>query len=190
VKGSIYRWTCAPTGHVYIGSSKHADERRQQHINALRRGDHHCKAMQADFDAHGEAAFEFMVLESDVDALFLLPREWFQYLRHQESHYPISDWRIGVIKPWSDERRAAHSIALTGRVMPPANPERGTRISAAKKGKKMSAEHIAAISVGRAAKFLAEVPLWRAMLGQGLSIREIERQTGRSRRMISRMLGA
>jgi hypothetical protein len=188
--GAIYRWTCMPTGRVYIGSTKNADKRRREHVNALRRGDHHCKPMQADYADHGEAAFRFEVLEDGVDELFLFPREWFQYLRHQGAHYPITDWRIGVAAPWSDDRRRAHSVALTGRSMPPANPERGARISAAKKGKKQSPEHIASLVISRAAKFASEVPVWQAMRAEGLSIREIERKTGRSRRMIARMLEA
>jgi group I intron endonuclease len=91
---------------------------------------------------------------------------------------------------WTAERRASHSIALTGRKMPPATQERGQRISQAKKGKKRSVEAIAA-TVSSRLKFISlEVERWIELHTAGHSLRSIEVITGRSRYVISREIKA
>lgn len=91
---------------------------------------------------------------------------------------------------WTPERRAAHSIALTGRVMPPAKPERGQKISAAKKGKQRSAEAVAASLASRLKYIDNEVAQWIALYAAGHSFRTIEAMTGRCRRVVAREVKA
>ena len=58
-KCGVYTITCAATLLVYVGSTRHIPQRKASHFHQLRKGIHHSKRLQADFTAHGEAAFEF-----------------------------------------------------------------------------------------------------------------------------------
>lgn len=87
---------------------------------------------------------------------------------------------------WTDEMRAAHSIALTGRKMPPVKRSTRENISKAKKGGPISELALARSVEARTAFIAEELPLWLDMRSKGMSYREIERLTGRSRRMIER----
>lgn len=62
----VYAIKCVPTSRVYIGSSVRVSSRWAQHRWALRHGKHWRPQFQADWDEHGESAFEFTLLaESD-----------------------------------------------------------------------------------------------------------------------------
>lgn len=50
------------TGKLYIGSSCNVDQRINHHLSSLRRGTHHCKSLQADWDGN-ERRFMFIMLE-------------------------------------------------------------------------------------------------------------------------------
>lgn len=88
--------------------------------------------------------------------------------------------------PWSDERKARHSIRLTGRTMPPMTDEtkknigEGRRLSNALRGASAKPKR------DRYAYIAAELPTWVEMAANGMSYREIERVTGRCRSMITR----
>jgi hypothetical protein len=59
----IYRLTNTVTGTHYIGrSTLTVKERLYSHINAMKRGVHFSKAMQADYDSYGVDSFEMVVL--------------------------------------------------------------------------------------------------------------------------------
>lgn len=89
-------------------------------------------------------------------------------------------------REWTDEQRAAHSIALTGRKMPPVSEETRRNISASKKGKPAHKNSIAA-SVKRHSEWIQkELPSWIEFIEEGKSFREIERLTGRSRDVVAR----
>lgn len=94
---------------------------------------------------------------------------------------------------WTDEQRKAHSLALKGRKMPLVSEATRENISKAKKGVRRSpAANEACTQAARARNALwisAEKPGWIAMIAQGVSIREIERITGRSRKVIARECG-
>jgi group I intron endonuclease len=51
------------TGLVYVGSSVDIGNRKSQHLDALRRGNHHNPYLQRSFTKYGVAAFSFKVLE-------------------------------------------------------------------------------------------------------------------------------
>lgn len=55
------------TERVYIGQSRKYKKRCQCHKNSLRRGDHHCYYLQQSWNKHGEAAFEFLVVDDNLE---------------------------------------------------------------------------------------------------------------------------
>lgn len=61
--GGVYRIFNKRNQRVYIGSCKEFKRRSTQHLNALKRGVHSNKYLQADFDKHGSDEFVFQVLE-------------------------------------------------------------------------------------------------------------------------------
>ncbi|SDY30683.1 GIY-YIG nuclease family protein [Pseudomonas sp. NFIX28] len=94
----------------------------------------------------------------------------------------------GTKKPraWTDEQRTQHSIILTGRKMPAVKNSTRENISKALKGRAPSiAGNTRSVAVRT--EFIAdELGGWLEMRAAGLSYREIERRTGRSRRMLER----
>jgi hypothetical protein len=65
---------CAATGHVWIESSPNLDAAQNYLWFALRNGDHPYKPLQAEWDAHGDEAFRFEIVEKlddDVAAMAL-----------------------------------------------------------------------------------------------------------------------
>lgn len=63
---TVYLITC-PAG-AYIGSTQQRwSQRKAEHLYRLRKGKHCNHALQAAWDEHGEAAFEFAVLEVVAD---------------------------------------------------------------------------------------------------------------------------
>lgn len=87
---------------------------------------------------------------------------------------------------WTDEQRKAHSLALTGRKMPPVSEETRRKISDANKRRHPPKPPIE--KKDRYAFLVDELPVWRALRDDGKSLREIERITGRSRKIIAREL--
>ena len=59
----IYAIVCEPTGERYIGATANFRQRRGTHLNELRAKRHACKRLQAAFDAHGESALLWSVLD-------------------------------------------------------------------------------------------------------------------------------
>jgi len=61
---------CLPTQRVWVGASPNLGAVRNREWFALRQGQHRDKALQAEWTAHGEAAFQFEVLETlETDVL-------------------------------------------------------------------------------------------------------------------------
>lgn len=70
----IFAVRCKATGDVWVGSSTHLDSQVNTIWFQLRGGLHMNQVMQAAWNAHGEAAFTYEVLETlddDVPALLL-----------------------------------------------------------------------------------------------------------------------
>lgn len=61
-KAGIYMLVNKVTGKTYIGSSRDCERRKMEHITRLRRGVHINSKLQASWNKHGEAAFEFIVV--------------------------------------------------------------------------------------------------------------------------------
>lgn len=62
-QGGIYTIFNTLTGKQYVGQSADLPRRKRSHFGMLRRGNHHCVALQRSFNKHGSAVFEFRILE-------------------------------------------------------------------------------------------------------------------------------
>jgi len=63
---------CRATGHVWVGASPSLGTVQNSVWFGLRHGGYHEKALQAEWNAHGEGAFEYEILEKldeDVNPL-------------------------------------------------------------------------------------------------------------------------
>ena len=78
----IYKWTCTPTGKIYIGSAKDIQKRYREHLYTLRGGKHVNIYLQRSWNKYGESAFTFDVIELVLSS-FRLEREqyWLDTLR-------------------------------------------------------------------------------------------------------------
>lgn len=106
-----------------------------EHRKRLRLGDHHSKKLQNSWKKHGESAFEFSILErvDDLEKLISREQHWIDTLCAATVGYNMSPSAgncVGVIK----------------------SPETRAKISAAKRGKKLSAEHRKKIGDGNRGK--------------------------------------
>lgn len=57
----VYEIVHVPSGRRYVGASKDLQTRFRQHRTDLRRGIHHCKALQDAWSGADEGCFEFVV---------------------------------------------------------------------------------------------------------------------------------
>jgi len=73
VEMGVYRIT--GPGRVYIGSSDNIPRRWKSHLSQLRGMRHHNYRLQAAWNKHGEAAFEFSVIEEVGSPADLIPAE-------------------------------------------------------------------------------------------------------------------
>lgn len=71
----IYAFRNKVTNHYYIGSSKHIEVRREQHISKLRKRSHHSSKFQNAYIEHGEDVFEFLILKELSDLSLLRQTE-------------------------------------------------------------------------------------------------------------------
>lgn len=73
----IYRITCNPNGHFYIGQSCEYFKRFWRHINDMRKLRHDNARMQRCFNKYGEESFSIEVLEwCSSSELNLLEQQW------------------------------------------------------------------------------------------------------------------
>jgi hypothetical protein len=76
---------CTSTGQVWVGASRNLYAARNGSWFALRAGGCHQKSLQAEWNAHGEAAFEFSVLEKlDEDVADMAVND---LLKEKKSHW-------------------------------------------------------------------------------------------------------
>jgi group I intron endonuclease len=137
-----------PTGEFYVGSSSSIERRWWEHRNNLNHNAHHCAALQAAWNKHGDAAFVFEALED-------VPRE---RLAQVEDVYLAQ----AVTTP------LCFNTALTAMNPPSLDPAVAARIAATLKarfrdptqhprfGAKLSAESRAKISANRKGKAAGE----------------------------------
>ncbi len=119
----IYKFTCIPTGGVYVGSAINLNRRHQSHVTELRGNRHANSYFQRTWNKYGEAAFRFDVIELVLES-FLLEREqyWIDRLgacdrKRGFNILPKAGSRLGHVA--SEETRRKLSIVRTGRKRPP-----------------------------------------------------------------------
>lgn len=154
----VYELRNTTSGKQYIGSSVNMPARWGAHRNDLRAG-RHCNAhLQASWDAHGEAAFQFRPLMLCApDAL----REWEQ--RYINDFTPEFNLARDVVAPMLGRRHLVStkekmSLALRGNTRALGrmfSPEHKERIAEFHRGRKRSAETCARISAAKKGKPVA-----------------------------------
>ena len=82
---AIYRILNVANDHFYIGSSVNTRRRRWEHWDALKKGVHHCAAIQRAWNEFGEDAFEFEIVEEVTDDTQLLLIEETYLMKHAGS---------------------------------------------------------------------------------------------------------
>lgn len=60
-RAGVYTITCRATGKTYLGCTDHLVGAMNGHRFKLANGLHPNRALQADWDAHGDAAFDFSI---------------------------------------------------------------------------------------------------------------------------------
>lgn len=124
----VYTITCKVNKRRYVGSSTHVYSRWKAHRSALNLGKHSVLLLQADWDAHGAAAFEFRVV-AEV-------RDRDERLAVEQSLIELYDTtRSGYNR--SPSARDCTGIRLS--------PEHRLAIGEANRGVPKSAEHRAAL---------------------------------------------
>lgn len=137
----IYEIKNTITGKSYIGSGLDCGRRWWMHRSMLNLGKHHSRKLQGSWNKHGEAAFEFLVVELVEQPKDLLSREQF-WIDERDSFVngynsrPDARSNLGVKhRPESIEKVRA---AKTGLKM---LPHVKALLLAANKGRPLSEEH-------------------------------------------------
>lgn len=117
----------------YIGSAKAFLKRWYQHRYLLRKGKHHCRALQNAFTKYGESAFAFkrLVLVPETDLLFYEQRFLDRYDRRELYNSTRTAAGVGGLE-MSAEAKLKISISNKGRKR---TPEHRTKIGAAVRGR-------------------------------------------------------
>lgn len=81
-KPGIYCFVCTNTAQFYVGKTKHVMQRKEEHLDMLRKKRHHSYKFQRAWDEHGENAFKFYVIEyvTQLDKLDILEPYWINKL--------------------------------------------------------------------------------------------------------------
>jgi len=136
-QSGIYQIVNAITQDYYVGSSVNIANRWTRHVTDLRGGKHINQRLQRAWDKYGEKSFVFSVLEEEVDAKNLIPREqwWIDTLTPEYNIRKIVDLKA----PPDDETREKIRQSKLGKKRSPEFCETMRRASS---GKKQSPEHI------------------------------------------------
>lgn len=113
--GVIYQIVIAGGSRTYIGSAHRLPYRKASHLSMLRKGTHHCRALQNAFDKYGFEAITWVVLEMVDDRSMLIEREqtWLDHFAGKlYNKSPTAASRLGATM--SDEARAKISASLKG----------------------------------------------------------------------------
>lgn len=126
IEPGIYSIKNIVNNKVYIGSAARLQKRKSEHFGRLKAGKHFNAILQKAWLKYGESSFEFLVLERVANVSSLIEREQF--------------W-IDAMR--TAERGVGYNICpLAGRQSGvKRTPETCAKISASKKGKKLSPEH-------------------------------------------------
>jgi group I intron endonuclease len=130
VTPGIYKIENTVRKRVYVGSAKSLKLRREQHLRSLNGGYHKNARLQNSWNKYGAAAFSFTVLEHVQDVRQLVARE---------QHY-IDSLGTACRQHFNICPTAGSHLGLK------ASAASRTKMSIARKGKKLSPEHIAKVA--------------------------------------------
>jgi group I intron endonuclease len=152
---AIYRILNVANDHFYLGSSINIRRRRWEHWGSLRKGTHHCEALQAAWDEFGEDAFEFEVIEEVADDTELLHTEETYLMKYAGSPECYNTAMSAHQSPAMLPRvRTKISAGLRKKYEDPTYvPRLGRRHTEAAKAR-ISAKVQAAVAEGRGGKFV------------------------------------
>lgn len=125
----VYRFTCIPTGNIYIGGSFELRQRILAHIRLLRNGQHHNPYLQSAWDKYGEAAF-LITVEEECSRAQLTEREQYYLDTLQPfapAHFNITRDASNPARDMSPEARQRRSEAQRQR--PPRSAENRQKTS-------------------------------------------------------------
>lgn len=119
-KCGVYAIVSRIDGKVYVGSTVNIRRRWSHHRSTLRRQTHRNRYLQNAWNLHGEANFEFVVLEEVGEALSMVEREqaWLDRVRPFErdlGYNLLATAYTNVGFRFSDEQRANVSAGLKGK---------------------------------------------------------------------------
>ena len=145
INAGVYKIRNVISGRAYVGRAVDIQKRWNQHRHHLRAGNHHSRPLQHSWKKHGEAAFEFQILEiTSLDEEVLMAREEYYMALHSSSVSlggynlaPSGRSNRGV--KYSDESRARMSKAQVGRTF---TDEAKAQIAATLTGRKALPETI------------------------------------------------
>lgn len=156
-KAGIYAILQKGTSRHYVGSSLDVSARWSAHRHMLRKGAHHSPHLQRAWDRYGQDAFEFVLLEKVDDPALLVEREsW--WIAEKGAADPKAGFNVGPVAgsragvPHSEQSRAAISAAMRGRRL---SAEHREKIGAANLGKRRSEDERARISAMTASRHVA-----------------------------------
>jgi group I intron endonuclease len=151
---AIYRILNVANDHFYVGSSVNVRRRRWEHWDSLKKGVHHCEALQAAWVEFGEDAFEFEIIEEVADITRLLFVEETYLMKHAGSPECYNTAMSAHQSPAALPRvRVKISEGLRRKYADGFDPRTGTKHSEETKGK-ISAKVQAALTEGRGGKFI------------------------------------
>ncbi len=147
----IYEIRCRVSENAYVGSSISVYGRWYDHRWNLRKGTHHCHALQKSWIKHGEAAFDFKILElCTQEELVNREQTWLDtgsyVYNSSQKVFGVTDSMRAMAREhainvlckieWTPERRLAASLRGKGRKQPPDTPETKLKRSESAKRRK------------------------------------------------------
>jgi hypothetical protein len=85
-QAGVYAVRCPATGEAWVAGAANIENQKTRHWFSLRMGGHMNKAMQAAWNAHGEAGISFEVLEN-IGAEELTPLGLADLVKARERHW-------------------------------------------------------------------------------------------------------
>lgn len=146
----IYKIVNVATEDFYVGSAVKPKRRKWEHWAALKKGTHHCAALQAAWVIFGEDAFEFVVVEEVADDSLLLVED--TYLLQHAGRPHCYNTALSTQEPASATPSVRAKIRASmqrlyvdkenhPRFGKPHTTETKAKLSASRKGKAAGAEH-------------------------------------------------
>lgn len=201
-KIGIYKITNLVNNKIYIGKSITVNYRWSKHLWCLRRNCHINKHLQSSFNKYGEENFSYNIIE-ECESVNLNDREkyWVSYLDSSNPLYGYNKTKGGDGLIATNEIKAKISKSLIGKKH---SIERRLNQSISHKGKKLSEKtklnqsisqrkryskncEIDKLRIAMSKNSILQLDNGGNIIGEFLSIREAERETGVHSSTISRV---